>query len=146
MAAEVVLQRLDTGLLLAVQPLPESPVASVQLWMEAGASDGIPPSSSVAPSEESFNDGTAALERRCAVTTAPGSGSPEASTTSPLMVAPAFITMSASGVSAPGVHSASIVAGIRSSRTGGSVCSPAELGNATQACSGVFPALPDSSR
>jgi len=45
---EPIQRRLDGGLLLAVQPLPESPVASVQLWMEAGASDEDPRQAGVA--------------------------------------------------------------------------------------------------
>jgi zinc protease len=43
-----VVRRLDSGLVLAVQPLPDSPVASVHLWFEAGAADEDPAQAGVA--------------------------------------------------------------------------------------------------
>lgn len=45
---EPVVTTLDGGMVLAVQPLPDSPVASVQLWIDAGASDEDPAQAGVA--------------------------------------------------------------------------------------------------
>jgi zinc protease len=47
-AEQPIVRRLDGGLLLAVHPLPRSPVTSVHLWFEAGASDEDPRQAGVA--------------------------------------------------------------------------------------------------